>query len=362
MKQILASATQYYYESLSSPHGDEARKFLKMRGIYKDTTIKYSLGTSYSLYGLYFYLKNYFSEEEMIKSGLLKSSLKEPYKLKDTFKDYVTIPILKKGLPVSFTSRNIKKNSNFPHKHLQGEIEYLFNEDLLDKYNSLIISEKPIDCMILNQANLPSVSCFGANSFKAKHAFKFLNKSSIYILFDNDINKAGIKGALEVAWLLFDLQKINARIVTLPIIGDVNDLWLLSKKDFRFLIQKAMAKAQSYTEFHEHFNSHVKNKLKNEKKILRKYATLDDIKSTKISLIIEKFVPIYKVGDNCYKALCPFHKDKKTLSLFIYNKTGTFKCFGCDIWGDSIEFVKKIKNINFNEAIEFIRKEFINDR
>ena len=48
-------------------------------------------------------------------------------------------------------------------------------------------------------------------------------------------------------------------------------------------------------------------------------------------------------------ALCPFHNEK-TASFVIY-PDNTFHCFGCGAHGDSIEFVKRIKQCDFREAV-----------
>lgn len=43
------------------------------------------------------------------------------------------------------------------------------------------------------------------------------------------------------------------------------------------------------------------------------------------------------------KALCPFHKDSEP-SLVFYDKTNTFKCYGCNSKGDIVEFIKRCEN------------------
>lgn len=52
-------------------------------------------------------------------------------------------------------------------------------------------------------------------------------------------------------------------------------------------------------------------------------------------------------------AQCPFHDDK-TPSMKIYEATNSFYCFGCGSGGDVIDFVAKIENINFKEAVRLL--------
>ncbi|BBB33247.1 DNA primase [Thermotomaculum hydrothermale] len=54
---------------------------------------------------------------------------------------------------------------------------------------------------------------------------------------------------------------------------------------------------------------------------------------------------------------CPFHKDE-TGSLIIKETDNTFKCSVCKASGDQIEITKKVKGFDFEQAIEFLAKEF----
>lgn len=50
---------------------------------------------------------------------------------------------------------------------------------------------------------------------------------------------------------------------------------------------------------------------------------------------------------------CPLHDDK-TASLKVYEKSNRFHCFGCDVGGSAIDFIKKLKNCDFKEAVEIL--------
>lgn len=73
-----------------------------------------------------------------------------------------------------------------------------------------------------------------------------------------------------------------------------------------------------------------------------------------------KYVPITsliecKKKGGRYWAKCPFHVDgqERTPSMLI-NKNNTFKCFSCQIKGDSINFVRKLYGYNFVEAVRML--------
>lgn len=54
---------------------------------------------------------------------------------------------------------------------------------------------------------------------------------------------------------------------------------------------------------------------------------------------------------------CPFHREK-TASLKIYDNDRKFKCFGCGEGGSVIDFVEKLFNLTFQEAITRINYDF----
>lgn len=58
-----------------------------------------------------------------------------------------------------------------------------------------------------------------------------------------------------------------------------------------------------------------------------------------------------KIGSG-YKALCPFHDDKKTPSFSIPAGKNFFKCFGCEVGGDVISFIMRYDNVDFPKAVE----------
>ncbi len=78
---------------------------------------------------------------------------------------------------------------------------------------------------------------------------------------------------------------------------------------------------------------------------------LEDFKSQcDIVNVVSHYVVLEKAGSS-YRGLCPFH-DEKTPSFYVNPQKGFFHCFGCGASGDVIEFVKKIENLTFVEAVE----------
>src|SRR5512133_1585776 len=74
-----------------------------------------------------------------------------------------------------------------------------------------------------------------------------------------------------------------------------------------------------------------------------------------IAQVIEKYVPLRQAGKN-FSGLCPFHHEK-TPSFIVSPDIQRYKCFGCGETGDIFNFVQKIENIDFTEALEKLAKE-----
>ena len=51
--------------------------------------------------------------------------------------------------------------------------------------------------------------------------------------------------------------------------------------------------------------------------------------------------------------LCPFHSEK-TSSFYVDTERQRFKCFGCAISGDVIDFIQKYKGFSFRDALKYL--------
>lgn len=72
-----------------------------------------------------------------------------------------------------------------------------------------------------------------------------------------------------------------------------------------------------------------------------------------VSIIEAEGVSLKKKGAN-YECCCPFHTED-TPSFKVSLSRNMWKCFGaCDEGGNAIDFVMKLKNMNFYEAVEYL--------
>ncbi len=72
--------------------------------------------------------------------------------------------------------------------------------------------------------------------------------------------------------------------------------------------------------------------------------------STDIVKLISSKIELKKIGTT-YKCRCPFHEEKNP-SFIVNEEKKFFYCFGCKIYGSSIDFLMKFYNIDFLESIK----------
>ena len=79
-----------------------------------------------------------------------------------------------------------------------------------------------------------------------------------------------------------------------------------------------------------------------------------DLLRDKINLsdVIARRVKLTRKGRESL-GLCPFHKEK-TPSFSVSADKQVFHCFGCGVGGDVIGFIRRVENIDFQEAIELL--------
>lgn len=85
----------------------------------------------------------------------------------------------------------------------------------------------------------------------------------------------------------------------------------------------------------------------------------EEIKSrVTIADVIRKYSPSSEIKKDVIR--CPFHSER-TASFRIYQRNNSFYCFGCGIGGDQINFVAKILDISYYDALKRVDEDFMLD-
>ena len=80
----------------------------------------------------------------------------------------------------------------------------------------------------------------------------------------------------------------------------------------------------------------------------------DQLKSSvDIVKVIGEYVRLKKSGVSRYTGLCPFHSEK-TPSFSVHAAHQFYKCFGCGVSGDVLNFVMEFEHVSFPEALKLL--------
>ncbi|MCZ8520567.1 MULTISPECIES: DnaB-like helicase C-terminal domain-containing protein [Paenibacillus] len=179
---------------------EEALFYLQRRGIEAETVERYRLGFEPGRIGFY------------VASD----------KLGDFFENRIIVPIENpEGAVVDLIGRSID-NREPKYKALLGVEEYLFNEEVLDDADDVVLCSGVFDVLSLSQARLPAVCVPVWMMFKESHAEKLKDKR-VFICFGND--ELGRRESVRIQSMLQSTAK-QSFIVNLPeTIRDANDFF-----------------------------------------------------------------------------------------------------------------------------------------
>ena len=72
--------------------------------------------------------------------------------------------------------------------------------------------------------------------------------------------------------------------------------------------------------------------------------------------VVSGYTQLKKSGGQRFTGLCPFHSEK-TPSFQVNASTNLFHCFGCGEGGNIYQFVQKVENLPFPEAVEWLARK-----
>jgi DNA primase len=222
-------------------------------------------------------------------------------------------------------------------------------ERVLARPERIIICEGEFDRLVLEAQGYAAVtSTGGASSFLSAWADALREIPSIFICYDNDI--PGQDGAVRIAEFL-----PHARLVHLPfdvgVGGDVTDYFVRlgkTRADFEALLVEAQQLSQLI---------HITSRTADENNACRDNRDRE-IDRLKAAIPLEKVVASYLrllPSGKQFVAHCPFHDDQQP-SFIVYPQTRRFHCFGCRAHGDAIDFLMKMENLTFSEALNVLRR------
>lgn len=75
-----------------------------------------------------------------------------------------------------------------------------------------------------------------------------------------------------------------------------------------------------------------------------------------VELVLDYGIDLIQQTNGEYICVCPFHDDVNP-SMRVYPNTGTFHCFGCGAGHSVFEFVMRMENIEFKDALYLLAEK-----
>lgn len=233
---ILEVINKYYEDSLKEQ--ENCLKYLKERGINKNSIKKFELGYAKRSDKQLEFIKNQFLNiKDCLEVGVLKQEKERIYSSQI---ERITFPIRNHlNKIVGFSGRSLKTDSNIA-KYLNTQETKIFNKsrilygynlakDSVFKSKSIIIVEGNIDVILMHQIGLNnSVATLGTALTKEHILLIKKSNADVTLCFDSD--QAGKKAAFNASLLLAQ-SEVKAKVVELEANSDPADMIKNSRVD-----------------------------------------------------------------------------------------------------------------------------------
>jgi DNA primase len=160
------------------------------------------------------------TDSELLESGFFTASENGTLRLAETMKARILYPFLRNGKVVQIAGRKVagfRTENKFTKTKGCTGMGHIFNYDILEKSQCILITEGVADCIRANEVGIASVSPV-TNHFEKitfQELSKLLRGKRVGICFDNDQNDSGQKGAWRTQQMLRE-HGIEAGIILLP--------------------------------------------------------------------------------------------------------------------------------------------------
>lgn len=231
--ELLETATIFYQNKLD----DAAQKYLKERGMEKDTIKNFRLGYAGDEWNdLADFLKaKKYTEREILDAGLARKS--ERGSLIDKFRNRIMFPIADSaGRIIGFSGRTFGEKAspdapkylNSPETPLFQKSRILYGFDRakqsIRKHNFAVLVEGQMDLLASHQAGWGNTVAVSGTAFTAQHA-SLVKRMTENLVLALDADEAGIKAAGRAARAALAVG-LNVKVAALPSDTDPADLIL----------------------------------------------------------------------------------------------------------------------------------------
>lgn len=233
--RILAAnreAARFFFRSLNSEAGKEARGYLRRRGLKDSTITRFGIGyapDSWSDLRDHLYSLG-FKEEEVLAAGLCRKSQKGS--VLDFFRDRVMFPVIDlTGNVVAFSGRRLKDNGD-PRKYVNTTDTLVFKKskvlfamnlakNSLARSREIILAEGQMDAISMHQAGFDNAVAALGTALTEEH-IKIMSNYADSVVIAYDADEAGRK-ATQRAIGLFRNSPLSIKVLDMTGAKDADE-------------------------------------------------------------------------------------------------------------------------------------------
>lgn len=244
---VLEEATNFFEHSLVE--GSVPREYIEKRGVTLTTSMTWRLGYAPGSDNIWrttkdYLLKKGFTENELLKAGLIKNSEKgrDSY---DVFRNRVMFPLFDQGgRVVAFSGRTLEKKDDTPKYVNSPETELFKKSEILYGYHRAkhgirqldfsIIVEGQFDVVMSHQAGYNNTVAVSGTALTSHHV-QLLERLSKRVVLALDADKAGIAAMKRAADLMLR-RGLDVKVAVLEGGKDPADVILDDPKKYKKMI------------------------------------------------------------------------------------------------------------------------------
>jgi len=145
-----------------------------------------------------------YTDEELLSTGVFDKDKLSRFSIARVFRGRILYPFFREGKVIHLIGRQTEYSAT-PNKysncatHPEVNRTKIFNEDILQSCDQVLITEGVTDCIKANEIGVPSISPVTTQFTHDSYDYlaEKLQGKRIKICFDSEINNSGIKGAYE---------------------------------------------------------------------------------------------------------------------------------------------------------------------
>jgi len=248
----IASLASEYYHYLLTKHqsGEEARNYLKSRGIGSEAIAQFNLGyapNQWRSVSDFLILKKKYAPEDLEAVGLVIR--KDSNSFYDRFRGRVMFPLKDhKGVVVGFSGRTLLKDEkeakyiNSPETMLYSKSKMLYglweNREYIRKENGIVLVEGELDMIPSWQAGVKNVAAIKGSAFTTEQG-KLIARFTKNVMMSLDSDSAG-QEAIKRAVVIAENMDLSIRVVQIKGGKDPGDVATANPRSWREMVSGAV--------------------------------------------------------------------------------------------------------------------------